>query len=101
MVRDGARRSAPTRPERRIVNDRTLIRTGAVGAVVAAVCCATPILVITLGAVGLSAWAAGADIVLIPALLAFVALMAVGMLRRRRAAACRAEGDTTLKEQRS
>jgi len=83
------------------VNDRMLIRTGTIGAVIAAICCATPILAITLGAVGLSAWAAGTDIVLIPVLLAFVALIAVGMLRRQRAKACCAPSDTPTKEQRS
>ncbi|MBX9595843.1 MAG: mercury resistance system transport protein MerF [Roseomonas sp.] len=83
------------------MNDRTLIRTGAIGAVIAAICCATPILAITLGAAGLSAWAAGADVVLIPILLAFLALVAVGLVRRQRAKACCAPGASTTKEQRS
>lgn len=83
------------------MNDRTLVRTGAIGAIIAAICCATPILGIMLGTVGLSAWAAGADVVLIPALLAFLALLAVGLVRRQRAKACCANGDPTTKEQRS
>ena len=37
------------------MNDSALITTGIVGAVIAAICCATPILVIALGTVGLSA----------------------------------------------
>jgi mercuric ion transport protein len=38
------------------MRDRTLITTGLVGAVVAAVYCATPLLVVVFGAVGLTAW---------------------------------------------
>ena len=41
------------------MNDSALIKTGAIGAVVAAICCATPVLVIALGAVGGSGDAAG------------------------------------------
>lgn len=69
------------------MDDRTLVRTGLIGAAVAALCCATPILAIGLGAVGLSAWATGADYVLIPFLLASVALAGVGLYRRRTATA--------------
>lgn len=93
------RRGAAAPLEQRVVNDRTLIRTGAIGAVLAAICCVTPILAITLGAVGLSAWAAGADIVLIPTLLAFVALLAVGLVRRQRAKSCCTDGNMTTKDQ--
>ncbi|WP_160119809.1 mercury resistance system transport protein MerF [Rhodovarius lipocyclicus] len=77
------------------MNDRTLIRTGAIGAGLAAICCATPILAIVLGAAGLSAWAAGADSVLIPILLACLALVAIGLVRRQRARTCCAPGETT------
>ncbi len=65
------------------MRDRTLVTTGIVGAVVAAVCCATPLLAIVLGAVGLTAWLAKADYVLIPALILFVALIAFGLYRTR------------------
>ena len=37
------------------MKDATLIRTGAVGAIIAVVCSATPVLVIALGVVGLAA----------------------------------------------
>ena len=63
------------------MRDRTLVTTGIVGAVVAAVCCATPLLAIVLGAVGLTAWLAKADYVLIPALILFVGLIAFGHYR--------------------
>jgi mercuric ion transport protein len=49
---------------------RTLLEVGVIGSLVAALwlCCATPVLVILLGLVGLSAWVGGLDYVLIPAL---------------------------------
>ena len=65
------------------MQDRTLIATGAIGAVLAAICCATPLLVIVFGAVGLTAWLAKADYVLIPVLILCLALIAFGLHRRR------------------
>lgn len=71
------------------IKDTTILKTGIIGSAVAAICCATPILVITLGTLGLSAWLGWADYVLIPALVLFLAITAHGLWRRR-AAACRA-----------
>lgn len=51
--------------------DRKLIATGVVGTVIAALCCFTPVLVVLLGAVGLSAWLGWLDYVLLPALAFF------------------------------
>lgn len=68
------------------MRDATLIKTGVVGAVIAAICCATPVLVLALGALGLSAWLDWADYIVIPALVAFAALAAYGFYRRRSAA---------------
>ncbi len=65
------------------MRDRTLVTTGAVGAVIAAVCCATPLLAVVFGAVGLTAWLAKADYVLIPALIACLALVGFGLYRSR------------------
>jgi len=65
------------------MRDRTLITTGVVSAVVAAVCCATPLLAIVFGAVGLAAWVAKADYVLIPALVVCLGLIAFGLYRSR------------------
>jgi mercuric ion transport protein len=65
------------------MRDRTLITTGAIGAVVAAICCVTPVLVIMFGAIGLTAWLAKADYVLIPALTLCLALVVLGLYRRR------------------
>jgi len=66
--------------------DRTLIATGTVGAIIAAVCCVTPVLVILFGLLGLTAWLAAADYVLIPALLICLGLVGVGFYFRRTAA---------------
>jgi mercuric ion transport protein len=65
------------------VYDRSLIATGAIGALLAAICCATPLLAVLLGAIGLTAWVAKADYVLIPVLLLSLALLGLGLYRRR------------------
>ena len=65
------------------MRDRTLITTGIVGAAVAAVCCATPLLAILFGALGLTAWLAKADYVLIPALILCLGLIGFSLYRRR------------------
>jgi mercuric ion transport protein len=66
------------------MNNQTLVKTGIIGAVVAAVCCATPALVILLGAVGLSALAGYLDYVLLPALALCIGLIGYGLYRQRR-----------------
>ena len=68
------------------MSDRTLITTGAIGGTLAAICCATPLLAIGLGALGLTAWLSKADYVLIPALLICLGLVGFGLYRRRTAA---------------
>jgi len=50
------------------MKDTTLIKTGTAGALVVAICCATPVPVIALGAVGLGVWAGYLDYVLLPVL---------------------------------
>jgi len=70
------------------MNDRTLLKTGVIGTIVAAICCFTPVLVIVLGALGLSAWLGWIDYVLLPALGVFLAATAWALIRlyRRKAA---------------
>ena len=63
------------------MKDATLLRTGIIGAVVAALCCFAPILVVLLGAVGLSALTGYLDVVLMPALVFFVGLTVYAMYR--------------------
>ena len=64
------------------MKDATLIRTGIIGAVVAALCCFTPVLVVLLGAVGLSALTGYLDAVIMPALAFFVGLTVFAVYRR-------------------
>ena len=66
------------------MNSRSLLRTGIVGTIIAAVCCFTPALVILLGAIGVSAWLAWLDFVLLPLLVVFVGVTAMALLRMRR-----------------
>lgn len=70
------------------MNNHTLLKTGIVGSVLAVVCCATPILVILLAAVGLSAWAGWLDYVLMPALAVFVGITIYALRHRQEAACC-------------
>jgi mercuric ion transport protein len=65
------------------MRDRALITTGVVGGALATICCATPLLAIGFGAVGLTAWLAKADYVLIPALIICLGLIGIGLCRRR------------------
>lgn len=61
---------------------RTLFGIGAIGSIVAALCC-TYLLAIVLGALGLSAWLAWSDYVVLPALLVFLAIAVYGFTRWR------------------
>ena len=64
--------------------DCKLIATGIVGTVIAALCCFTPVLVLLLGVVGLSAALGWIDYVLLPALTFFVTLTIYALWRRHR-----------------
>ncbi len=70
------------------MRDRTLIGGGAIGAALAAICCATPLLAIVLGSLGLTAWLARADYFVIPALLVCLGLVGLGFYRRGKDVAC-------------
>jgi mercuric ion transport protein len=66
------------------MKDRTILGVGIAGSVIAAICCLTPVLVIGLGTVGLSAWLGWLDYVLLPALAVFLGLTAYGLWLRQR-----------------
>lgn len=61
-----------------------LLRMGVIGTVILALCCFTPVLVVLLGIVGLSALTGRLDVVLLPALAVFVGLTVYAVWRRRR-----------------
>ena len=62
---------------------RSLLRIGIIGTVVAAVCCFTPLLVVLLGIVGLSAFIGWLDYVLLPVLAIFVSITLYAMIKVR------------------
>ena len=67
------------------MNDR-LLQIGIIGSVVAALCCFTPILVVLLGAVGLSGIIGVLDYLLLPALVIFLATTGYALWKRRQIA---------------
>jgi mercuric ion transport protein len=71
------------------MTDRSLIATGAIGAVLTAICCATPLLAVALGSIGLTAWLAKADYVVMTVMFLGVALVGFGLYRRHTAATYR------------
>ncbi len=66
------------------MKDRTLLRTGIAGTIIAAICCFTPVLVVLLGVVGLSAVTGYLDFVLFPLLAFFLGLTVYAVWRRQR-----------------
>ncbi|MBT5415899.1 MAG: mercury resistance system transport protein MerF [Rhodospirillaceae bacterium] len=66
------------------MSNRKLLIIGGVGAVVTALCCFTPLLVIVLGALGLSAWLGWLDYALFPLLAVFLAILVLALVRMRR-----------------
>jgi mercuric ion transport protein len=65
------------------MSNRALLTTGVVGSVIAAICCATPLLVVLLGSVGLSAWLGGIDYVVLPILVICIGITVFALYRRR------------------
>jgi mercuric ion transport protein len=67
------------------MNNDKLLRYGVIGTVVVAVCCFTPVLVVLVGAVGLSAAIGWLDYVLLPALALFIGITIYAIWKRRSA----------------
>ena len=63
---------------------RSLLRVGITGTVIAIICCFTPVLVVLLGVVGLSAAVGWLDYVLLPALAVFVGITLYAMTKVRK-----------------
>jgi mercuric ion transport protein len=64
--------------------DRKLIAIGLTGTAITALCCFTPVLVILLGILGLSALTGWLDVVLLPTLAGFFLLSVYAIRRSRR-----------------
>ncbi len=58
----------------------TLLKTGIIGSVIAALCCFTPILVILLGVIGMSSVIGYLDYVLLPVLGVFVCITVYALM---------------------
>ena len=69
-----------------MLSPKFCLSVGIAGGVVAALCCFTPLLVVVLGWLGLSAWLGGLDSILLPALGVFVALATYGYYAGQRPA---------------
>ena len=67
------------------MNNDKLLRYGVIGTVVVAVCCFTPVLVVLVSAVGLSAAIGWLDYVLLPALGLFIGITIYAFWKRRSA----------------
>jgi len=65
------------------MRDSRLLQVGIIGSVVAALCCFTPVLVVLLGAIGLSAPVGVLDYVLLPVLAMFVAITVYALWKRK------------------
>ena len=63
---------------------KKIYRTGLIGTLIAAVCCFTPLLVIILSALGLSAVTGLLDYILLPALAVCLAIMLYGLYLRQK-----------------
>ena len=68
------------------MTDEKLLKVGIIGAIVAALCCVTPILVILVTTVGLSAIIGWLDYVLFPALAVFIAITVYALWKKRQPA---------------
>lgn len=67
-----------------------LIGTGVAGALVSMLCCFTPLLAVLLGALGLTAFVAKLDYVLVPIFLASIGLVIFAFARRKRSCPAKA-----------
>ena len=63
------------------MDDKSILKVGAIGTIIAALCCFTPVLVVLFGVVGLSAVVGYLDYVLLPALAVFVLITIYAVIR--------------------
>lgn len=58
------------------------VKIGAIGTVISAICCFTPLLVVALSALGMSIFIGYLDIVLFPAMGLFITLLLIGLIKK-------------------
>jgi mercuric ion transport protein len=66
------------------MNNRKLLKIGIAGSAIAALCCFTPVLVVLLGVVGLSAFTGTLDLILLPTLALFLSITVYALWKRTR-----------------
>ena len=66
-----------------------LVTFGAIGTLIAALCCFTPILVVILTSVGLATWLGWLDYLLLPMLALFIGLTVFALCRNRLTVKCK------------
>lgn len=76
-------------------NPKTLLRVSVIDTVIVALCCFTPILVILLGVVGLSAMTGYLDLVLLPALAVFIGMTIYTLWSKQQYDALTTNGNAT------
>ena len=76
------------------MSNQKLLRVGVIGTVIAAVCCFTPVLVVLVGVVGLSAIVGWLDYVLFPALVIFIGITVYALVRRSKEATVANDANT-------
>ena len=65
-------------------SNNRLLKVGIIGTFIAALCCFTPLLVVLLGVVGLSALTGYLDYVLLPALCIFILILIYALVQKLR-----------------
>jgi len=65
------------------MTNNVLLRAGIVGSIITALCCFTPVLVVLLGLIGLSAVVGVLDYVLLPVLVIFLAITGYALWKRK------------------
>jgi len=70
------------------MRDRALIHAGTAGAILAAICCAAPLLSVGTPLAGLGAWLTDAGLMVLPLIIAGLGLVAWGVHHRRAKVAC-------------
>lgn len=70
----------------RPMDNQKLLKTGLIGTIVMVICCFTPALVILMGALGLSAYVAGLDFVLLPLLGVSLVILTIALIKRQKSA---------------
>ena len=68
------------------ISHDSLLKTGLIGSIIAALCCLTPVLAVLLGALGLGWFVGYLDYVVLPIMVIFLGLVGYALWRRAKSA---------------